>query len=354
MKTRRAAVGGAATLAVACLMLGGAASTARAETLCAPAPVARIATLGAGAEDIVALPLGAGRVRLFVRESCRGFGCGSAPERFRIGYADLTADAVPLNTREAFRPSGEFEPLGMSLVRGLRPGDATLFVLDSVAPRRIWRLEIRNGDIVGARSARWFESDRKELTAWNDIQAVGDVAYVTRFDPYGAFWRTGAWQGLARISPGQQPVLYADGFRGANGIVDLGGVDLVVSDYWNQRLRFVRKDPAAEHGIPRFATAPLPIHPDNLTLDPERGRLLIAGQQSSMLTALNLMAGFVPSPSAVLSIRTSLLGVDAEPTMLWKGGSNVGRSVSVAVPVPGERLALGQIAAPDVLVVGCR
>ena len=151
---------------------------------------------------------------------------------------------------------------------------------------------------------------------------------MTRFDPYGSLWRSGSWPGLARLSRGQEPVLYVDGFRGANGIVDLGGPDLLVSDYWSRRLRLVGKDPAAERGEPRFATGPLPIHPDNLTLDPDRGRVLIAGQRSSALTALNLVAGFVPSPSAVLAIQTNQLGPEAVPTVLWQGGSSHGRSVS--------------------------
>ena len=128
------------------------------------APVARITTLGTGPEDVVALPLGDGRVRLFAREVCRASGCAETPERYRVGYADVTAESLPPESKEAFRPAGEFEPLGMSLVAGPRAGEGTLYVLDSVKPRRrIWQLQIENGDIARDRATTWFESDRREL-----------------------------------------------------------------------------------------------------------------------------------------------------------------------------------------------
>lgn len=313
---------------------------------CVPKPVATIRTAGVGAEDIVALPLGDGRVRLFVREVCRGWRCEPTSDRFRIGFADVTADAIPSSTEQAWRPAGPFEPLGMSLVLGQAAGDATLYVLDAVKPPRIWRLQIVGGVIEPAERP-WITE--RAIEAGNDIQVVGDHVHVTRFDGLGFLpLRFGSWPGLVKVGPGQGPVPYAEGFRGANGVVDLGD-DLLVSDYWSRRLRRVSKDPERE-GEPRFATAKLPIHPDNLTLDGER--VVIAGQKSFFLTAMNLLAGFVPSPSSVLAIALARLGPEAEPTPLWSGGWSHGRSVSVAVPLPG-RLVLGQIRAPGVLIVRC-
>jgi hypothetical protein len=320
---------------------------AGAAPLCDPKPVATIRTAGMGAEDIVALPLGDGRVRLFVREVCRGRGCEPTSDRFRIGFADVTAEAIPAATEHAWRPAGAFEPLGMSLVLGQAVGDATLYVLDAVKPPRIWRLQIVGG-VIQPSAGPWIE-DEHALKAGNDIQAVGDHVHVTRFDGLGFLpVRFGSWRGLVKVGPGQGPVPYAEGFRGANGVVDLGD-DLLVSDYWGRRLRRVSKDPGRE-GEPRFASAKLPIHPDNLTLD--RDRVVIAGQKFFFFTALNIFAGFGPSPSSVLAIPVARLGPEAKPTVLWSGGWSHGRSVSVAVPVAG-RLALGQIRAPGVLIVRC-
>ena len=308
-----------------------------------------VRTAGVGAEDIVALPLVDGRTRLFVREVCRGRGCEPTSERFRIGLTDFTADAIPSRTDLAWRPTGAFEPLGMSLVPGRTAGDATLYVLDAVKPPRIWKLDIVGGRIQ-PKEQPWIAELGTQFEAGNDIQAVGDDVYVSRFDTSGFLpgW-VGSWPGLLKVAPGRGPVPYAEGFRGANGVVDLGD-DLLVSDYWNPRLRLVSKDPTRD-GERRFVTGKLAIHPDNLTLD--RDRVVIAGQKSFFLAAMNLLADFVPSPSSVLSIPVARLGPDAEPTVLWDGGFAHGRSVSVAVPVP-RGLALGQIRAPGVLVVRCQ
>jgi hypothetical protein len=301
---------------------------------------------------MVALPLADGRVRVFVREACHESECG---DRSRIGALTFGAGSLPLATEHAWRPAGDaLKPLGLSLVRGTRPGDGSLYVLDKVVPPRIWRLPIEAGVIkdAGADPLRPWADELGDLFAVaNDLQAVGDTVYVTRYDFSGFLpgW-VGSWPGVVRVTQSGESTAYAEGLRGANGIVDLGeGRELLVSDYWNRRLRLVSKH-AVLAGPPRFATAKLPIHPDNLTVDGDR--VLIAGQRSVLMTGLNLLAPFAPSPSAVLAIRVDQLGPDAIPEVLWSGGRQHGRSVSVAVRVPGG-LALGQIRTPGVLVVRC-
>ncbi|MBI2206118.1 MAG: hypothetical protein HYU41_19960 [Candidatus Rokubacteria bacterium] len=309
---------------------------------CTAAPVATIETEG-GPEDVVAVPLPNGAVRLFVRE------------RSQIGAATLIGALVPARTTRAWRPSsGAFDPLGMSLVRGARDGDATLYVLDRAERPRIWRLAIENGAVNDA-AAPWVDNLDESFEAANDIQAVGDAVYVTRFDASGMLSGWVPWRGVARVrrvadAPGWEASHFADGFRGANGIIHLGDRGLLVSDYWGRRLRFISKSPDGETGAPRFATAGLPIHPDNLTLDGDR--VLIAGQYSVFRTFLNLALPSSSSPSGVLSIGVDQLGANAMPQLLWDGDRRYGRSVSVAVRVPGG-LALGQIRSSGVLIVRC-
>jgi hypothetical protein len=317
-------------------------------TLCEPEPYAVIATLG-GPEDIVGLALSDNHTRLFVREV--GLGSDGSVEKPRIGYTDIRPDTPPDRTMLAWQPLEEFKPLGMSLVAGPTPGQGTLYVLDTIEPVRIWCLAIDAGEIRHANI--WFTDASRALTSANDIQAVGDSAYVTRYDWFGLVpGRSGSWRGLVHIRPDAEPIAYGHGLTGANGIVDLAPERdlLLVSNYWERRLHFV---PKTAHGsdVRQFATKKLPIHPDNLTR--HGSRILIAGQRNWFLAALNLAAPFMPSPSAVYAIDIAALGPEAEPKLVWDGGWRHGRSVSVAVPIQGG-LALGQIRSPGVLLVRCR
>jgi len=239
----------------------------------------------------------------------------------------------------------------MSLVPSANPGDGVLFLIDAVEPLRIWRLAVIGGEIAPTERP-WFEDRDGVLKGANDLQAVGETAYVTRYDPLGLLpWRSGPWPGVVAVRADEAPVPGAEGLRGANGIVDLGsGRDLLVASYWERRLRFIGKD-GDSPPVAGYATAELAVHPDNLTLD--GGRVLIAGQRHVALAALNLAAPSAPSPSAVFEVRVDELGPGAVPRPLWEGGWSDGRSVSVAVPVPGG-LALGQIRAPHILRVRCR
>ena len=299
-----------------------------------------------GAEDIVGLPMPSGAVRLFVRE----------PAAQRIGWVDITEDRPPATTVAAWQPkSGDFQPLGLSLISGDRPGNATLYVLDKSRPARTWRLTITNGTV--ASSELWFATDvptpsEDRLDDGNDIQAVDNQVYATRFSTTGFLRETRpGWPGVLRLRQPHEVAAMADGLHGSNGIVNLSATDLLVADYWGRRLRFVPKESTGSART-RPATATLSIHPDNLTRDPARDRILIAGQRFAFLAALNLLISCMPSPSAVYAIRPTDLRDTAEPTLLWEGGWTYGRSVSVAVPVPGG-LALGQINAPGILIVDC-
>lgn len=352
---------------VCCLLIAGCATQGSA--LCKVEPVMTIKTQGGSTEDIVALPLGdvkGATTRLFLREICND---GNEPQcalgQWRIGRVDINAaETQAPATDHAWRPKNynkksPFEPLGMSLLRDAKPGSATLFILDIAKPKavRIWQLRILDGDIVDARLINvQDENAGSKLEGANDLQGVreGDnfSVYVTRFDFFGVLRRgVEGWPGViqARDAAPLQP--FADGLRGANGIIDpCPTCDLVVADYWGRRLHFLAKPGGEDQG---FATGELSIRPDNLTLD--GGRILIAGQRDIILTALNLLVpSWVPSPSGVYSIDLVALGADAKPQLLWEGGWRFGRSVSVAVPIPGGRLALGQILTPDILVVDCR
>jgi hypothetical protein len=241
------------------LLLAGCMAAPRGEGRCTSKPAAIVRTHGAGAEDMVALPLSDGRTRLFVREVCRGWwGCG--PDQYRIGRVDIGPGTTSEHTEMAWRPpSPEFRPLGMSLLPGNQPGSGVLFVLDAVEPLRIWRLAIEEGDIAPAEEP-WFTDREHALEGANDIQAIGDVAYVTRYDPYGFLpWRSGSWPGVVEVHEDGTWVAHADGLRGANGIINPGrGRSLVVSSYWERRLRFVGED-AHDRSADGHATAELPI-----------------------------------------------------------------------------------------------
>jgi hypothetical protein len=319
------------------------------EVACEAMPEHVISTHG-GAEDMVVLPLDGGRMRLLVRETSHG----SDAEQGRIGRVDVGPGLDPRSTEPAWRPpKGEpFEPLGMSLT----PDGAFLFVLDLAKDVRIWRLEIAQDKHVAA-GQLWL-AETEQLAGANNLAAVDSrTVFVSHFDPLGSLpWRKGGWYGVLKVSgtgKGQRidPLPHTDGLRGANGIIALPGTsNLIVSDYHGRRLMWVGQDPTT--GTVADATATLPVHPDNLTLDDKR--ILIAGQRSFLLAALNLALNRIPSPSAVLAIDTDALDDQATPHLLWRGGWSFGRSVSVAVPGPGGGLMLGQISNPGILQVACR
>lgn len=318
---------------------------------CADAPQ-RVRTVGAGPEDIVALPMPGGAVRLFVREGCRERPCEA--DGARIGYVDIGADgrATADQTELAWRPAGAFEPLGLSLdADPAQPGRGRLMLLDRSPPAKVWRLAIVDGRIEPA-AVPWFTevTDGGPLAKGNDLQAVGEVVHVTRFDFFGLL-RPGqpGWPGLLRLQDGQAAAEQADGLRGANGIVANARTgELIVANYWGRRL--LRID-AASGAVLGEASAELPFHPDNLALSSD-GRLWIAGQPSAWRTGLHLFGLPVRAPSAVYVLPLDALGPAAEPRLVWADDGTHAQAVSVAVPVPGG-LALGQIAAPDVLLLRC-
>lgn len=350
----------ASLLLTGCVMEGNA--------LCTGAPIMTIETRGGGSEDIAVLPLDPtdNITRLFIRERCND---SSDPEcktgQWRLGSVDISRENTPASTRYAWRPGNDaseddFEPLGMSLVPGNTPGEGTLFVIDIARPQsvRIWQLDISGGEITKATLATPADTQTgARLTSANSLQAVrnddGESFHltITRFDEYGLLpFRPTPWPALVRINNGVIQPPPAQDFRNANGIIrPCAGCDLVIASYWERRLRFVSK----ENGeIGEYASAELPIRPDNLRLDSER--ILIAGQHRVDLTALNLLvSSHIPSPSAVYAIDTGSLGPDTVPTLLWEGGWKYGHSAATAVALPGNRLAIGQINTPGILVVDC-
>lgn len=354
-----AAVLAAAALAAGCVTQGGA--------LCAPAPAMVIGLQGGGSEDLAVLPLDAAgtTTRLFLREICDGTDAPRCrPGQWRVGSVDVGKENVPASTRHAWRPEGKegehtFEPLGMSLVPDDAPGAATLFIADigRRAAVRIWQLRIEGGEVVDARLAAPADADAgSRLAGANSLQPVRDGSgfrlYVTRFDEYGLLpWRPTPWPALVQVRDGRLLEPANQDFRNANGIIDAcpGCNHLVVASYWERRLRFASKNSGEIGG---YASAELPIRPDNLRLDGER--ILIGGQHRVDLTALNLLVSSrIPSPSAVYAVDARSLGPDAVPTLLWEGGWRQGHSVTTAVALPNERLAIGQINTPTILVVDC-
>lgn len=336
------------------------------DAICAPEPVMIINNQGGGSEDIAVLPLDpAGKTtRLFIREICNGK--DSSPcmaGQWRVGQADISPESSPVSTEYAWRPARDsgidtFEPLGMSLVPGEKPGNATLFVIDIGQPQavRIWQLHIIMGEVIGAELATPADMQAgSRLTAANSLQAIRDGEdfhlYVTRFDEYGLLpFRPKPWPALVQLHKGLILEASKQDFRNANGIVDpCFDCDLVVASYWERRLRFASKESGK---IGEYASAELPIRPDNLKRDGER--ILIAGQHRVDLTALNLLvSSHIPSPSAVYAINTRSLSPDTAPILLWEGGWKYGHSVATAVALPDNRLAIGQINTPGILIVDC-
>lgn len=336
--------------------------------LCTGEPVMTIETRGGGSEDIAVLPLDpTGNItRLFIRERCND---SSDPEcktgQWRLGSVDISRENIPASTRYAWRPGNnasedDFEPLGMSLIPGDAPGEGTLFVIDIARPQsvRIWQLDINHGEITHATLAAPNDPQTgTRLTAANSLQAIrndegeGFHLTITRFDEYGLLpFRPTPWPALVQINNGMiQPPSTQD-FRNANGIIrPCPDCDLVIASYWERRLRFASKESGEIGG---YASADLPIRPDNLRLDGER--ILIAGQRRVDLTALNLLVSpHIPSPSGVYAIDTRSLGPDTVPTLLWEGGWKHGHSVATAVALPGNRLAIGQINTPGILIADC-
>ena len=335
--------------AAALLLLAVSGCSATGKLGCGNESLHRVQTLRGGPEDIVHLPLSVDRTRLFVREVCRERCEG---ESARIGVIDIGPDRPSQPMRHGWKPADgqPFEPLGMSLVNSGGADGAMLYVIDAVKPPRIWKLQIERGSDTLSPSLAVDQT--AVLADANDLQATRDGLYVTRFASFGFLpWQKKSWHGIVQVTPAIQPKVFARGLTGANGIVQIGAdpLPLLVSDYWERRLRFFSHEALATE-MP-FATDKLDIYPDNLTRD--GSRIYIAGQRSVVLAALNLALPFVPSPSAVYAIDIAKLGPGAQPELVWDSGWLNGRSVSVAVPVPGG-LALGQIRAPDVLLVGCR
>ena len=221
--------------------------------------------------------------------------------------------------------------------------------MDGSSPAKVWRIAIVDGRIEPP-AGPWFieATDNGPLAGGNDLHAQGDLVHVTRFDFFGLLRadRPG-WPGLLRLQGGRAAE-QADGLRGANGVVagERAG-ELIVADYWGRRLLRVDAATGATLGE---ASVELPIHPDNLTSD--RGRLWIAGQTSAWRTGMHLFGLHLAAPSAVYALPLAGLGPASRPTLVWADGGSHAQAVSVAVPVPGG-LALGQISAPDVLLLRC-
>lgn len=336
--------------------------------LCIGEPVMTIETQGGGSEDIAVLPLDqTGDItRLFIRERCSNdsdLRCKAG--QWRLSSVDISRENTPAPTRYAWRPGNnanenDFEPLGMSMVPDDTPGNGTLFIIDIARSQsvRIWQLDIRNGEIIKAALATQTDMQTGiRLTAANSLHAThndnkdGFHLTITRFDEYGLLpFRPTPWPALVQIDNGliRQPA--AQDFRNANGIIrPCPDCDLVIASYWERRLRFA-SEKSGEIG--EYASAQLPIRPDNLRLDGER--ILIAGQHRVDLTALNLLVSSrIPSPSAVYAIDIGSLGPDTVPTLLWEGGWKYGHSVATAIALPGNRLAIGQINTPGILIADC-
>lgn len=305
---------------------------------CAGAP--GIATQG-GPEDLVAVPT-TGAQRLLVREP-RGAG--------RIGQVELPAAGEPPDaTTMLGRPAAEkFAPLGLTLVER-EPGRLELLAIDRSRGAAAIRRFGWSGDAAAAAGEPLYQG--AEVEQANDLVGfVRDGAFevwFTRFRFAGFLpWGGGDWVGLVRVRDGQATA-FAPGFGGANGIAWVAARQrLLVSDFWERRLRWF--DPASG-AFDGYATAVLPIHPDNLTLDAERGEVLIAGSRHFSATVANIVLPSVASPSMVLAASSDGLAADARPKTVWDGGWRTG-SVSVAVPLGDKRLALGQITTPKILIV---
>jgi hypothetical protein len=305
---------------------------------CAGAP--GITTQG-GPEDVVAIA-GAAGSRLLLREP-RGEG--------RIGQVDVPSTGAPPPTTTGFvRPDqAAFAPLGLALAEP-EPGRFELLAIDRAKAGAAIRRFAVPGGATGAAGAVVYQG--AEVDRANDL--VGFVrdgqleVWFTRFK-FGGFlpWGHGDWVGLVRVRDGQATP-FATGLAGANGIAWVATRQrLLVSDFWERRLRWY--DPASG-AFDGYATAELPIHPDNLTLDPVRGEVLIAGPKHFSAVVANLLVPSLASASMVLAAPIDSLSESARPATAWEGGWSTG-SVSVAVPVGDKRLALGQMTTPGLLIV---
>jgi hypothetical protein len=314
------------------LTLSAGAYTAMATPICTD-DAAQIVNTEGGPEDIVRLGMGNDVSRLIVRE------------RRRIGYVDVkSGKAAASETLEWWKPEQDTVDLrGMSLVPGSSPGSGTLYVLDKAKGVRVWRVTIEDGTAKDAKPGE----RRDELKDANDLHAVGDTLYVTRFDKLGWIRKGQDWDGVVRVGPGDTIERMAPGVRGANGIVEGKDKTLVVSNYWEKRLRIVEMGNGTK--TPGYGTAELDISPDNLTRD--GSKIFIAGQRDRTRAITNMSLPFVSSPSAVYMIDVDNLKDGAKPILVWESGPG-GRSESVAVPLPGA-LAIGRIRTRGLLIVPC-
>ena len=287
-----------------------------------------------GPEDIVRLDMGEGVSRLIVRE------------RRLLGYVDVqSGKALASRTATWWKPEDrKVDLLGMSLVPGAAPGSGTLYAIDKADGVRIWRFTIEGGKVKDPHPRPGPQYDALENA--NDLLALDGSLYVTRFDRLGWLRKGAHWHGVVRIGPGGTIERMAPGLRGANGIAQgKDATTLVVSNYWEKRLRIVRIGAGDE--TPGYGTAQLDISPDNLTRDGTT--LFIAGQRYATRAITNIALPFVSSPSAVYTIDVNDLNEDAKPILVWESGPD-GRSESVAVPLPGA-LAIGRIRTRDLLIV---
>jgi hypothetical protein len=165
-------------------------------------------------------------------------------------------------------------------------------------------------------------------------------------------WGRKVWQGIVRVDSDKNTALLADGLRGANGIADPVALrpKVLVADYWRNNLRVMGRDGESSP----LLNEELGFHPDNLTLSRDGSHVLAAGQKNWLLAALNLLWSGLPSPAAVAAVSPGAQGGASSADPLWEGGARYGASVSVAVPIGNNRLALGHIARPEILIVQCR
>ena len=124
------------------------------EARCLAEPDLYIATHGAGAEDLVGIPIddGTSRQRIFAREVERGLAglltrCDT--DKCRIGQVDIEPEPreAERQTVPAWRPEKEpeFHPLGMSLVK--EESGTALYLIDAGKPTRLRKLSIKDGEV---------------------------------------------------------------------------------------------------------------------------------------------------------------------------------------------------------------
>lgn len=332
--------------------------------ICTAQPIATIAARNdGGVEDIVAITLSNGTTRLLFRDPCDG-ACRQRADGAGISYVDIGGPVEPPPKAEMFwrpRAGDAFAPLGLALLPRA-DGSFVLFVIDETDRRgttKLWAVAIGKDGRAG--ETIWEIQDARFEHA-NDLLAIPDgdgfVVFVSRYDALGFFpWGREPWPGIVRVAHGadgkDSVERLSEGLRGANGMAAPGWLPtsdpLLVSDYWEQTLRGLARDGTT---APRLAHA-LDFHPDNLTLARDGQHVLAAGQRCALLAGLNLLWSAVPSPSQVAAIGPPLVSGSPTVTPLWRGGFRAGASVSVAVPIGQNRLALGQINRPEILIVQC-